>query len=99
MKKMKKYLAKLVTVFCSTVSLIIFTPICSSATELLGDVNSDGVISLSDQIALNKFLNGYYDLRNVYIADLNENYVIDIVDCKILSMFLNRNITELPYHG
>ncbi|WP_295214386.1 dockerin type I repeat-containing protein [Ruminococcus sp.] len=68
-----------------------------SAVNLIGDVNCDGSVNLSDNVALNRYLNGMCELSNLTNADTNANYVIDVVDSKVLLAFLTGTINTLPY--
>lgn len=73
-------------------------PIMSaSAANLIGDVNCDGSVNLSDNVALNRYLNGMCELSNLTNADTNANYVIDVLDSKVLLAFLTGTIHTLPY--
>lgn len=96
MKTIRKSLTACAALACSVVMLgAMHLP--ASATTLYGDVNGDGSINLSDSIALNKFLSGKCELPNYDAADVNANHVVDHVDGTILSAFLNRIISSLPY--
>ncbi len=64
-----------------------------------GDVNNDGIISLSDLVALTKYLDGIYELVDYSVADTNANYIVDYVDSLILNAYIVESIPSLPYTG
>lgn len=69
-----------------------------ASTTLLGDVNNDNIISISDAVALNQFLSGQKTLPSYVVADLNEDYMINCIDSEILLDFVLGIIDELPYY-
>lgn len=65
--------------------------------SLLGDVNGDGQISISDVTAMIYFLlDEGSSLSNEAIADLNQNGVVTIADATMLINFLLSGETEAP---
>ena len=69
----------------------------SSSAAILGDVNNDGKLDVSDVVTLNKFLAGEGVLSNYNVADTNANGIIDGVDSTILMAFLVHEINRLPH--
>ena len=83
---------------CVFVSMVMPVPMSASAvTWVCGDVNNDGSVSLSDVTSFNKYLNGMVDLVDYTKADTNADCVVDVVDRMILSNYITRVITSLPY--
>lgn len=83
---------------CVCVSMVMPIPMSASAvTWVCGDVNNDGSVSLSDVTSFNKYLNGMVDLVDYTKADTNADCVVDVVDRMILSNYITRVITSLPY--
>lgn len=83
---------------CVFVSTVMPVPMSASAvTWVCGDVNNDGSVSLSDVTSFNKYLNGMVDLVDYTKADTNADCVVDVVDRMILSNYITRVITSLPY--
>ena len=96
MRKKYKFFSMLTAFLCS-VTLIGSVASLSSVALSYGDVNGDGVLSLSDTVALSQYLSGKGVLLDYAIADLNLNCVIDAVDSQILLAFIAEKIHELPY--
>lgn len=96
-RKLKRLVA---TVFVVTLAAAMAGMMPVSADGILyGDLNSDGVVDMLDNIAMNKYLLGMYALHNCEEADLNCNGVIDAIDSEIISAYIIMNIDELPYFG
>lgn len=66
---------------------------------LIGDVNNDGDVTLSDLTHLNRYLAGQVELVNYVSADVNQNCVVDTVDAQIILQYLTDIIPSLPYIG
>lgn len=66
---------------------------------LIGDVNNDGDVTLSDLTHLNRYLAGQVELVNYVSADVNQNCVVDTVDAQIILQHLTDIIPSLPYIG
>lgn len=64
-----------------------------------GDVNSDGKVNLSDQVALSKYLNGRMELPDYSKADMNADHIVDAIDSKIFTNYMGEKISSLPYMG
>lgn len=62
-----------------------------------GDVDNDGKITIMDAVQLTKYLNGMVELVDYTKADLNADCIVDIVDSKIMDMYLGEKISSLPY--
>lgn len=99
MKKIKKMLAACIATVLAGVMIGAVSAPSASAAVIYGDANNDGIINLSDSIALSKYLSGQCVLSNYTAVDLNVNYVIDAVDQQILLAFLIQSIKSLPYTG
>ncbi len=97
---MKKFISKIATI---SVILALSVPLLgtlpTSAASFLGDVNGDGTISMSDTVALGRFLSGTYALSDPTVADVDDNGIIDVTDQNILSGYLVGAVTGLPYTG
>lgn len=98
MNKVKRVLAVGLAAVLTGVTVGTMTGTTALASSV-GDVNGDGAIDLADVVMLNKFVAGKGILSDYTAADTNANYVIDGVDSEILSAFLIRTITTLPYTG
>jgi V8-like Glu-specific endopeptidase len=61
------------------------------------DINNDGVISLLDVTAFNRYLSGNIELVDYVRADLNANCVVDAVDSEILLRYITESNIALPY--
>lgn len=70
-----------------------------ATATLYGDVDNNGVVEMSDYIALGKYLNGTTDLINIDNADVNNNAIISEADYNILGAFMLKKIKVLPYKG
>ena len=57
MKRKFKLFSTLTALICSIVTIGLCSSITTNALDY-GDINGDGIINLSDRIALNKFLFG-----------------------------------------
>lgn len=79
---------------CAAVS----SPMTASA-YIVGDVDNSGAVSLADAVSLNKYLQGKIELVSYDAADTNANYVVDIVDYKILMDYIIEVVPSLPYTG
>ncbi len=79
---MKRIISKVIVIVAIvTLSVpLLGTLPTSAASSILGDVNGDATISLSDTIALTHFLNGTYALSNPTVADVDYNGIIDATD-------------------
>ena len=95
--KTKKIISFLAVI--GTMSTMFGTMTMKTSANYLGDVNGDNSISMSDTIALARFLNGEYVLSDYSAADVNVNAIIDDVDRQILLAFIMGNISSLPYTG
>lgn len=97
MKKLKRLVA---TFFAVLMTATVSGMMPVSADEIVyGDLNSDGIIDMRDNISINKYLFGMYALYNCEVADLNCNGVVDAIDSEIMSAYITMNINELPYFG
>lgn len=97
MKKLKRLVS---TVFAVLMTATVSGMMPVSADEIVyGDLNSDGIIDMRDNISINKYLFGMYALYNCEVADLNCNGVVDAIDSEIMSAYITMNINELPYFG
>lgn len=99
MKKIKKIFAACMATLIAGATLGSMSALSSSAALMLGDVNCDGSIDITDVVALNRYLAGRCELKSDFTPDTNQNYIIDQVDVLILEMFLTREIISLPYTG
>lgn len=97
MKKIQKMLSACVATVIAGVMIGAVSAPSASAAVIYGDANNDGVVNISDSVALGRYLNGWYVLSNYTAVDLNVNYVVDTVDQQILLAFLTHSITSLPY--
>ena len=66
---------------------------------MYGDVDSDGVIGIFDEIALSKHLTDTEKLNEfqLMVMDLNIDGEVDYVDLHILSKYIVGDIEQLPY--
>ena len=94
MKKIKKMFAACMATLIAGATLGSISALSSSAA-ILGDVNNDGKLDVSDVV--NKFLAGEGVLSNYNVADTNANGIIDGVDSTILMAFLVHEINRLPH--
>ena len=79
MKKIKKIFAACMATLIAGATLGSMSALSSSAA-ILGDVNNDGKLDVSDVVTLNKFLAGEGVLSNYNVADTNANVRIpDII--------------------
>ena len=99
MKKIKKIFAACMATLIAGATLGSMSAMPSSAALMLGDVNCDGSIDITDVVALNRYFVGRCELKSDFTPDTNQNYIIDQVDVLILEMFLTREIISLPYTG
>ncbi len=91
---------KYATIFAIVaISVSVSTSFSVSASSVLGDINGDGMITLSDSVSLGKFLIGELSLSDPSVADTDANGIIDITDQNILSGFLVGSVKSLPYTG
>jgi len=67
-----------------------------TAAILLGDVNGDRTVTVSDLVTLANFLAGNSSTLNPGAADLNEDGKVTITDLVILANYLAGNISILP---
>lgn len=96
-EKLKRLMA---TVFVVTIIAAMAGTMPVSADEIVyGDLNSDGIIDMRDNISINKYLFGMYALYNCEVADLNCNGVVDAIDSEIMSAYITMSIHEIPYFG
>ena len=65
---------------------------------LIGDVNLDGKISITDAVLLQRAVNGSVELSETQRkkADCNADGVVDATDALLLMRFLIQDITQLP---
>ena len=70
MKKIKKMFAACMATLIAGATLGSISALSSSAA-ILGDVNNDGKLDVSDVVTLNKFLAGEGVLSNYNVADTN----------------------------
>lgn len=102
---MKKRLNKILSAMTATcMAAAIAVPysnaeVSAAVTWKCGDVNSDGKVNLSDQVALSKYLNGRMELPDYSKADMNADHVIDAIDSKIFTNYMGEKISSLPYMG
>ncbi len=96
MKKIKKMFAACMATLIAGATLGSMSALSSSAA-ILGDVNNDGKLDVSDVVTLNKFLAGEGVLSNYNVADTNANGIIDGVDSTILMAFLAHEINRPPH--
>lgn len=84
---------------CLTAVSLASMPVTVSATNILGDINNDGYIDITDSVALNRYLAGLVPASSINLrnADLDRNVVIDVNDSKIFMSFLLGTIDEIPY--
>ena len=65
-------------------------------TTVMGDCNGDGVIGISDMVALKKWLHGKSSLPEYGSADVNGDGSVDIFDLVEIRKQLINGITEAP---
>ena len=65
---------------------------------LIGDVNLDGKICITDAVLLQRAVNGSVELSETQRkkADCNADGVVDATDALLLMRFLIQDITQLP---
>ncbi len=61
-----------------------------------GDVNNDGVVSLSDITTFGKYLTGRCDIVNYAAADVNRDFLLDHEDSALIQKFIVEIVDELP---
>lgn len=102
---MKKSLNKILSAMTATcMAAAIAVPysnaeVSAAVTWKCGDVNSDGKVNLSDQVALSKYLNGRMELPDYSKADMNADHIVDAIDSKIFTNYMGEKISSLPYMG
>ncbi|GHU55388.1 hypothetical protein FACS1894132_11430 [Clostridia bacterium] len=62
---------------------------------LIGDINNDGILSISDLIYMYKAILGQIELTadNINFADLNNDKIINIIDFSLLKRIFLRNLS------
>lgn len=68
----------------------------STVSPFDGDLDGDGDVDLSDVVIIGKYLNGQAEITDLQAADVNCNYLIDIVDQKIMLGYINGLVDSLP---
>ncbi len=100
MSRKFKRMSSAVTAFCMMAAMAVpfgsASITADAVTWKCGDVDNDGKITTVDVVQLTKYLNGMVDLVDYTKADTNGDCIVDIVDSKILTMFLGENVTSLP---
>ena len=91
---LKSFVSALVAVCACTA---IAMPVFATGNVLYGDVNQDGIVSMSDIVIFNKYLLGRCDITNYTAADVNQNYLLDYVDRDLIQAYLVQLISALPY--
>ena len=81
MRKIKIAICTLIAMICS---MSISMPLSASATYDSCDVNHDGVVSLTDVVAVNLFLLGTHYYTNYNQLDANNSHIIDYADTKCI---------------
>ena len=99
MKRFLKRMTGFLSAVCLTAVSLASMPVTVSATNILGDINNDGYIDITDSVALNRYLAGLVPASSINLrnADLDRNVVIDVNDSKIFMSFLLGTIDEIPY--
>ena len=99
MKRFLKRMTGFLSAVCLTAVSLASMPVTVSATNILGDINNDGYIDITDSVALNRYLAGLVPASSINLrnADLDRNVVIDVNDSKIFMSFLMGTIDEIPY--
>lgn len=85
MKSIIKRISASVVAACMGAAMSI--PINASA-YVCGDVNNDGVVSMTDTVTLNKYLAGMVDLVSYEAADVTDNGIINVIDSLVLTRHL-----------
>lgn len=94
---MKGLLKKVVSLGISIcIGICVVIPLDASA-YVCGDVNNDGSVTMSDIVNLNKYLSGIIEIVSYEAADVTGNYVINIIDTKILQKYLVNGVNSLPH--
>ncbi len=75
------------------------TPQTETIVRLLGDVDGNAKLNISDLMLLKRYLLNQYDFKwehGIYTADVNKDSVINMVDIITLSKYLTSQISEFP---
>ena len=79
-----------VTITCGGVSTDVAVTVTSGKSSIIGDVNMDGVVTISDATAIQKFCIGIdpnCDFNNL-LADVNNDGVISVLDATCVQRFV-----------
>lgn len=60
----------------------------SASAAVRGDVNGDGRVDITDAVALNRYLAGYYKVTDMSALDYDCDYIISCADADALRRFL-----------
>jgi len=71
----------------------------SATTEVVGDLNLDGVVDGLDSVVLNKYLSKDIGLTDAGLknADVNADTAVNSVDQQVMAMYLRKYIDKLPH--
>ncbi len=101
MSRKFKRMSSAVTAFCMMAAMAVpfgsASITADAVTWKCGDVDNDGRVTMTDSVQLTKYLNGMVDLVDYTKADTNGDCIVDIVDSRILTMFLGESVTSLPH--
>lgn len=91
---------RIIAVSTALIMLIIVSAFAVNAEESyeFGDVNKDGVISITDATDIQRHLAGYITLDDeaAKLADVDNDKDVSIMDATSIQMFLARYIEDFP---
>jgi hypothetical protein len=81
-----------------TVLILIFCCVCGSlfAQNLIGDVNSDGAVTVADAILLSQYVIGFNPTINSINSDVNNSWSLTMLDALYIAQFAEGLIVEMP---
>jgi hypothetical protein len=93
MNRLKKAVAGLISLTTIIASLLFIgsaNAASTSMTYLTGDIDGDGSISVSDTLAITKYLNGIYSFTAAQFtrADANLDNVVDYADLNLIAKYM-----------
>lgn len=82
---MKKIISCLISTCVAVSSAIALTT--SSAFNPNKDPNGDGHLTIADSTAILQYIGGYYEPSNLVQLDVDDNYVVSVVDSNYIKMY------------
>jgi len=90
-----------VTLALLSVFILLILLVSTVSSQMLGDVNFDGVVDIRDVVLVQRHILGYQPpltAAQLTAADVNSDGVVNVVDANLLMQYIQGHIQSFPTH-